>query len=136
LSASPEILRSKGFIWLANSHIAANYWSHAGFSYDVKCLGRWWATLNREEWPEEAKPIILSDFDSVDHNERIFPKSVGDRRQEVVFIGKSHEMNQEKIVEQLNSCLLNDKEYEDYVKAMHEESSLKEMFGMLLEVVR
>jgi G3E family GTPase len=44
-----ELLRSKGFTWCADSNIAALYWSHAGTSFEMQCLGRWWATLPREQ---------------------------------------------------------------------------------------
>lgn len=43
------LLRSKGFCWLANSNIAALYWSHAGTSFEMQCLGRWWATVPKEQ---------------------------------------------------------------------------------------
>lgn len=44
-----SVLRSKGFVWCADSNVAALYWSHAGTSFDMQCLGRWWATLPRNE---------------------------------------------------------------------------------------
>jgi G3E family GTPase len=47
--ALQRVVRSKGFVWLGNSHMAANYWSHAGSSFELQCLGRWWATLSRPE---------------------------------------------------------------------------------------
>ena len=43
------VVRSKGFVWLGDSNIAANYWSQAGSSFELQCLGRWWATLSRKE---------------------------------------------------------------------------------------
>jgi G3E family GTPase len=43
--AFQQVLRSKGFCWTADSNIKALYWSHAGCSFEMQCLGRWWATL-------------------------------------------------------------------------------------------
>jgi G3E family GTPase len=43
--AFQRVLRSKGFCWTADSNIKALYWSHAGCSFEMQCLGRWWATL-------------------------------------------------------------------------------------------
>ena len=43
------LLRSKGFAWTADSNIKSLYWSHAGRSFEMQCLGRWWATLPRAQ---------------------------------------------------------------------------------------
>lgn len=47
--ALQRVVRSKGFVWLGDSNLAANYWSHAGTSFELQCLGRWWSTLSRQE---------------------------------------------------------------------------------------
>ena len=44
-----QILRSKGFAWTADSNVKALYWSHAGCSFEMQCLGRWWATLPKRQ---------------------------------------------------------------------------------------
>jgi len=122
-------LRSKGFVWCADSHSNSMYWSHAGASFEYKCLGQWWATLPRNQWPEGVDEYVLADFDDVHHpsenygndNDTVddatpLPESVGDRRQEVVFIGLKFgkASNQQCIRETLDKCLLTDDEYEDY----------------------
>lgn len=43
-----QVLRSKGFCWIADSNVKALYWSHAGCSFEMQCLGRWWATLPKQ----------------------------------------------------------------------------------------
>ena len=83
-------------------------------------LGSWWATLERSQWPAEAVDSILEDFDNVNHSsqdERTCA-SVGDRRQEVVFIGPTMgaPKNQDLVHAALNQCLLNDDEWSDYVE--------------------
>eukprot|EP00586_Coscinodiscus_wailesii_P015776 CAMPEP_0172502426 /NCGR_PEP_ID=MMETSP1066-20121228/159884_1 /TAXON_ID=671091 /ORGANISM="Coscinodiscus wailesii, Strain CCMP2513" /LENGTH=561 /DNA_ID=CAMNT_0013277681 /DNA_START=198 /DNA_END=1881 /DNA_ORIENTATION=- len=100
------LLRSKGFCWLANSDDAAMYWSHAGRAFEMQCWGRWWATLPRDEWPEDSISTILQDFDSETS------PIVGDRRQEIVFIGT--DINVDSFQSALDNCLLTDDEYKAY----------------------
>ena len=119
------VLRSKGFVWCADSNSNSMYWSHAGTSFEYKCLGRWWATLPRDQWPEGVDEYVLRDFDDINHpseggedfginGDR--PTSVGDRRQEVVFIGLGFGQlsKQIEIRETLDQCLLSDQEYNEY----------------------
>ena len=129
------IIRSKGFAWLANSNIAAMYWSHAGSSFEMQCLGRWWTTLPREQWPEEAEADVLSDFDDANHDEsdQSMP-TVGDRRQEIVFIGPqlNNPSNQQCVRETLDQCLLTDDEWSSYKENCSEEVALRSRFASKL----
>ena len=120
-----NVLRSKGFAWVADSNVKALYWSHAGSSFELQCLGRWWTTLPRSQWPEEAKDSILADFDSIMHEESeasTTSETVGDRRQEIVFIGPGIE--QTTIREKLDACLLTDDEWDVYRANRDDEASL------------
>lgn len=124
-----KVLRSKGFAWTADSNVKALYWSHAGSSFEMQCLGRWWATLPRQQWPEEAKESILADFDVLEHDDAAASpatSTVGDRRQEVVFIGPGLASSGAQAVIQaaLNACLLNDEEWDVYRAERHDEASL------------
>ena len=105
-SVSPirTVLRSKGFMWISNSHSTAYYWSHAGQHFEIRNEGDWWDAVPREDWPEEEGPrnSILADFD----------EKHGDRRQEIVFIGVG--MDEGAISAQLDSALLTDEELEKY----------------------
>ena len=42
--ASPikTVLRSKGFMWMSNSHVTAFFWSHAGQHFEIRDEGDWW----------------------------------------------------------------------------------------------
>lgn len=126
-----RVLRSKGFTWCANSHLSALYWSHAGTSFELSCLGSWWATLPREQWPLEAVSAILQDFDDGEHDEQDARlTSVGDRRQEIVFIGPTlgDSLNQEVISRVLNQCLLQDSEWPAYADTCSNEAALASAF--------
>jgi len=126
-----NILRSKGFCWLADSHAAAMYWSHAGSSFEMQCLGRWWATLPQDQWPEEARDEILVDFDNSNHDEIAYDfSSVGDRRQEVVLIGPgmANSKNRMHIQDALRECLLTEQEYQEYQDLANDENELKAAF--------
>uniref|UniRef100_A0A7S3R780 CobW C-terminal domain-containing protein n=1 Tax=Dunaliella tertiolecta TaxID=3047 RepID=A0A7S3R780_DUNTE len=87
------VLRSKGFMWMSNSHSTAYYWSHAGQHFEIRDEGDWWAAVAEEDWPEEQEQrnVILADWD---HS-----SGFGDRRQEIVFIGVN--MDEAKIVQQV-----------------------------------
>eukprot|EP00210_Caulerpa_lentillifera_P007750 g7396.t1 len=103
-----RVLRSKGFSWLANSHLSAFYWSHAGQHFELREEGDWWVTIPPDNFPPDPrqKKIIYEDFEA--------EGNAGDRRQEIVFIGSG--MDQEEIVKQLDAALLTDQEMEQYFR--------------------
>jgi len=95
-----NVLRSKGFFWLASRMDIAGLWSQAGGLLRIERAGRWWAAVPREQWPDspELQSYILSEWQ----------QPYGDRRQEIVFIGA--DMKQDVICEALESSLLTDEE--------------------------
>lgn len=98
-----HVLRSKGFAWLASQHNIANLWSHAGISMRFDPAGYWWAATKSEEWniDQKQKREIISRYDG----------QYGDRRQELVFIGR--DMDETLIRRILDRCLLQDSEWLD-----------------------
>jgi G3E family GTPase len=130
------VLRSKGFMWCADSNVAAMFLSHAGRSVEMSCLGRWWATLNRQKWPSEATSTILLDFDDASHDEEnSAAQSVGDRRQEIVFIGQSLDRRdyQKAIGEALDQCLLDDGEWSTFQDKKSDENALRATFASAIQ---
>ncbi|CAN0257884.1 unnamed protein product [Ectocarpus sp. 6 AP-2014] len=121
-----KVVRSKGFMWLAFSDKAAMYWSHAGASFEVLCLGRWWDSLERELWPPGSAEAVMEDFEG----------KYGDRRQELVFIGMGmcEESTRGPIVKALDGCLLTDKEMEVYESVRETADELPEAFPSPLRV--
>eukprot|EP00522_Entomoneis_paludosa_P003716 CAMPEP_0172473758 /NCGR_PEP_ID=MMETSP1065-20121228/69013_1 /TAXON_ID=265537 /ORGANISM="Amphiprora paludosa, Strain CCMP125" /LENGTH=607 /DNA_ID=CAMNT_0013231935 /DNA_START=34 /DNA_END=1857 /DNA_ORIENTATION=+ len=138
---SHNILRSKGFCWLANSHRAATYWSHAGKSFELSLFGSWWATLPRQQWPPQVVDTVLQDFDDPQHSEEeddddddsvtSQKRTVGDRRQNIVLIGlglREGGTTQTLITEALDQCLVTDEEWEEFWNHRFEESELAARF--------
>lgn len=101
-----NILRSKGFIWLASRPDLCGEWSQAGAVMRFTVGGPWYASLPEEAWPaeDEAKNDIMRDFEG----------PCGDRRQELVFIGI--DMDTAKIQTALTDCLLKDDELHATIK--------------------
>ena len=91
-----NVLRSKGFTWLATRHNQVAVWSQAGRIITLDYGGDWWSTVDESEWPPvpELRAEIRSHFDG----------EYGDRRQELVIIGT--EMDQNTIRAALDACLL------------------------------
>ena len=95
-----NVLRSKGFFWLASRPDAAGEWSQAGGIVRHGPAGIWWAAAPREHWPTDPEQVarIEAEFDG----------EYGDRRQEIVFIGQN--LEPERTREILDRCLLSDEE--------------------------
>ena len=75
------------------------------------------------------KDSILIDFDSMDHDEAassLTSSTVGDRRQEIVFIGPGIGLanSQAVLKESLDSCLLDDNEWDTFRSLRGDEASL------------
>lgn len=95
-----NILRSKGFYWLSSIPQHMMIWSQAGGLFEFSPSNLWWCNTPRDQWPEDSESVsqIMADFDG----------DVGDKRQELVFIGT--DIEKEKIITSLNNCLLTDEE--------------------------
>ncbi len=96
----PDVLRSKGFCWLATRMDDVGEWSQAGGVRSLEPVGSWYASVPRSQWP--------NDPDSERLRERNWLEPFGDRRQEIVFIAQ--DLQKEAITELLNACLLTNEE--------------------------
>ena len=94
----PGIIRSKGFFWLSTRPDFVGEVSQAGAFVRHQGIGRWWAAVPEDKWPkgDDLNQVI----------KRYWNKNVGDRRQEIVFIGLKSEMNEHSIRKQLDDCLI------------------------------
>jgi G3E family GTPase len=94
-----NVLRAKGFLWLASAHDDLILFSIAGKTLTVEPQAHWLAV---EEFSE------VHDEDTREYIGRVWEPEFGDRRQEIVFIGI--EMDQEAIESDLGFALLTDSE--------------------------
>ncbi|WP_065260895.1 zinc metallochaperone GTPase ZigA [Pseudomonas bananamidigenes] len=95
-----KLLRSKGFFWLASKPTDAGSWSQAGGLMRHGFAGRWWCFVPKNQWPQdqESTAAIMENWTA----------SVGDCRQELVFIGQNIDFAQ--LESALDDCLLTDME--------------------------
>ncbi|MED0933291.1 GTP-binding protein [Bacillus mobilis] len=95
-----DVVRAKGFFWLASRNNMIGLLSQAGSSITIQGAGEWIAALPENERNQmiTEEPEVLKNWD----------ERYGDRITELVFIGI--DMNRSSIEESLDSCLLTEKE--------------------------
>ncbi len=95
-----NVLRSKGFFWLATRMKTVGEWAQAGGSLNLSPAGSWWASVPKSHWDVDAETQA--------EIEKLFDGKYGDRRQELVFIGV--DMNQAELIARLEEALLTPEE--------------------------
>lgn len=142
-SVFANLFRSKGFFWLATRPYDIGEWAQAGTILSINPSGNWMVCTDEDEWPVPAgqdanavKEVIRRDFavaEMFDGDAEV-AAFVGDRRQEIVFIGDfistvstdkgvfggSEASIQEEITRLLNSCLVSDDEWSSVLQGMKE----------------
>lgn len=112
-----EVVRAKGFLWLASRNDTAGLLSQAGPSLMIQGAGKWIAAYPKDEQQQilQDEPELLKSWDDL----------YGDRMTELVMIGI--QMNQQEIENELDQCLLTEIElqqdwslYEDPLPAFSE----------------
>ena len=96
-----NIIRSKGLFWLASRPNQALIWSQAGGSLRAESAGIWWSSMTFQERIQS-----ISFVENQEEIEKDWDIRYGDRKNEIVFIGKN--MDQEQITKDLNMCLSNE----------------------------
>lgn len=100
LALAEGIVRSKGYLWLASRSDFACNWSQAGASCKLQPAGTWLAVQDESNWDKDD-PITQESLAQWDPN-------WGDRRQELVFIGRN--LDHAKLKAALEACLLTPEE--------------------------
>jgi G3E family GTPase len=100
----PNVVRAKGFFWVATRPNWVGEVSQAGALVRHEGIGTWWAAVPREKWPSSASGLES-------YLEHVWQPPYGDRRQEIVFIGIN--MDQQEITSLLDACLTDAAEFED-----------------------
>jgi len=101
-----QLLRSKGFVWIATSHNIIGGWQQAGNVIRLEAESPWMCEI-REMWEDTpSAELVYQDMKQSNGEEWKY----ADRRQELVFIGQS--LKHEAIQKILDQCLLTDEEME------------------------
>ncbi len=96
-----NVIRSKGYMWLATRNSYGCLWSQAGTSCKLEPAGKWLVEVPEDEWP-------VQDEKSKQNWRNLISGQFGDRRQEFVVIAK--DLVKEEMIDSLEKCLLSDDE--------------------------
>lgn len=90
------LLRSKGYFWLASRHLETGLLAQSGKRFQWDYVGHWWNFTDPSQWPQDKYRLqgIMAQWDS----------TVGDCRQELVFIGQG--LDTDLLQRELDACLL------------------------------
>ncbi len=99
-----EVARLKAFVWVASRHDMAGVWSLAGHIHTLFAFSPWFMALDHDLWPWEDRPMI-------DRLKGLWQEPYGDRRQEIVVIGR--ELDEQHIRNLMDAALLTDEEFSD-----------------------
>ena len=100
-----QILRSKGFCWIAGRDEIQAAWAHSGRLLMIAPLTPWCVTKPESEWKTETP-------EELEEMRKNFVGKFGDRRQAIVFIGIK--LKHDAITSSLDKCLLTDEEMENH----------------------
>jgi G3E family GTPase len=93
-----NLLRSKGYFWLASRPECAGQWNQAGGIAHYGYAGLFWKAVPKNQWPQDETYL-----ESIQQQ---WQEPFGDMRQELVSIGQN--LDKEAIIEALEACLLDD----------------------------
>ena len=99
-----ELLRSKGFLWMATAHDVIGGWQQAGNVLRIEPENPWMCLVPDMWRGTSSEAAVLEDLNKPSGEEWEYQ----DRRQEIVFIG--HGMKTAAIQDLLDQCLLTEKE--------------------------
>jgi G3E family GTPase len=98
----PGVIRAKGIFWLATRMELAGFLSQAGVMRSTQAMGLFWSAIPQSDWP--------SDSESLAEITRNYREPFGDRRTEIVIIGRN--MDREALMEKFEKCQLTPVEME------------------------
>lgn len=105
----PGLIRAKGLFWLSTRTAQAGTLSLAGAVIRTEGMGRWWAAVARDAWPDD--PALR------DRIRGVWAPGWGDRRQEIVFIGR--DLDEVAIRAALDGCLVGSSDPAAFDPARH-----------------
>ena len=107
--ALAQLLRLKGFVWLATQPSQQGHAALAGTQFTMDPGPRWMAALPREQWPKGMVEAMQAEQATrlaagLAESEMLWDTEYGDRRTEMVCIGR--DLDHERARAQLEACLL------------------------------
>lgn len=144
-SVFANVFRSKGFFWLATRPDMMGEWAQAGTILSVKPTQAWYASMPPDIADEEPEAKDGVDMDVAESEEwkKVFATAddcggdaeeaelVGDRRQELVFIGDLSSavagvaVPKDELIRLLDACLVTDEEWAAVKEGMVELASAR-----------
>ena len=100
LSHFGNLIRSKGYFWLATRPEFAGQWNQAGGVADYGFAGMFWKAIPKTQWPSDPEYL-----QAIEDN---WIEPFGDMRQELVFIGQG--LDKAAMIKALDDCLLTEEE--------------------------
>lgn len=94
-----HLFRSKGFIWLSNRPNLFFEWSQAAVQQNINVGGPWVCTLKEKSLENQA-----------------LDEDIGDRSQNLIFIGQNMKEMRSKIEEEFDRCLVTDQEWKEMLQ--------------------
>ena len=95
-----NLIRSKGYFWLATRPDLVGQWSQAGGIARYGVAGMFWNAVPKDDWPTDPQYL--------DAIYKRWQEPFGDMRQELVFIGQG--LDKDRFLHALNDCLLTEEE--------------------------
>ncbi len=105
----PNVVRAKGFFWLASRPDFVGSLEMAGAVRRTRAIGRWFAAVPRTAWTRDP--------DTLARVRALWHPRFGDRRQELVFTGPY--LDREAFEDRLRACLLTEAELAAGERAWH-----------------
>ncbi|WP_289034260.1 GTP-binding protein [uncultured Roseibium sp.] len=99
----PGVIRAKGHFWIGSRPNWVLEFSLAGALSSVSPLGRWWASIPQDRWPDDERARTYA--------RSLWVEPFGDRRQEIVFIGAGIDWPQ--LTQRLDACVLGEEAGDD-----------------------
>lgn len=103
-----SIIRSKGLFWLASRHEQALIWGQAGGSLKADSAGVWWSSMPFDKRLQYG--VFIENQSDIEAN---WHPIFGDRKIEIVFIGK--DIDEAQIKQELDACLSTAEELETHL---------------------
>jgi G3E family GTPase len=93
-----ELIRTKGYVWIADDDVHIQLFEQAGRNASVTELSEWVSA-----WTDDELDQLVNDYPDIKDD---WDDTYGDRLNQVVFIGKGYE--KAEIVKQLYDCIEKD----------------------------